>query len=567
MRILLITSAFNSLSQRIHAELRARGHHLGVELALDDDQLRAGVTRFAPDLIIAPMLTTAIPSDIWTTHPVLIVHPGPKGDRGPSSLDWAISTGAREWGVTVLQAEAEMDAGPIWASVPFPVTACGKSELYRNEVSDAAVEAVLLSVERFASGTYEPEPLDYTRADVRGCLRPYYSQDRRRIDWSADTTADILRTLRAADSQPGVIDELFGTQYFLHGGHNEDQLRGDPGEVIATREGAICRATVDGAVWLTHLRARRTAGGPRPFKQAAAEVLRENIIDVPDVPITPTEAAARDTWSQVRYRERDGVGYLEFSFAGGAMSTRQCEQLLAAYRDACARSVSVLVLGSPRDFFSNGIHLDVIESAPDPALESLRNISAMNNLVEAILTTTDTFVIAALAGNAAAGGVMLALAADEVWCREASVLNPHYKLMGLYGSEYWTYSLPRRVGAATATRLTSEPLPLGARSAAALGLIDRVIAGDPEGFRARVCRDAGLLARDPELTTRLVEKKRRLAADEAVKPLATYRAEEMAHMLENFFADNSEYHRLRTEFVHRERPTATPPHLLGAPPH
>jgi hypothetical protein len=42
------------------------------------------------------MLTTAIPADIWTEHTVLIVHPGPKGDRGPSSLDWAIATGARE---------------------------------------------------------------------------------------------------------------------------------------------------------------------------------------------------------------------------------------------------------------------------------------------------------------------------------------------------------------------------------------------------------------------------------------------------------------------------------------
>ncbi|MFD3703921.1 hydrogenase maturation protein [Nocardia sp. NPDC058658] len=566
MRILLIASAFNSLSQRVHAELRSRGHDLGVELALGDDTIRAGVARFEPDLIIAPMLTTAIPGDIWTAHTVLIVHPGPKGDRGPSSLDWAISTGARQWGVTVLQAVAEMDAGPIWASVPFPVTSCGKSELYRNEVSDAAVEAVLLAVERFAGGSYEPEPLDYRRAGVRGSLRPYHSQDRRRIDWSTDTTADILRTLRAADSQPGVLDELFDREYFLHGGHNEDRLRGEPGEVIATREGAICRATVDGAVWLTHLRARRTTGGPRGVKRAAAEVLRENLTDVPEQPTTPVEAATRDTWSQVRYRERDGVGYLEFSFAGGAMSTEQCEQLLAAYRDACARSVSVLVLGSPRDFFSNGIHLDVIEAAADPAQESLRNITAMNDLVEAILTTTDTFVIAALAGNAAAGGVMLALAADEVWCREAVVLNPHYTLMGLYGSEYWTYSLPRRVGAATAARLTSQPLPLGARSAAALGLVDRVIAGDPDGFRARVCRDAGLLAKDPELTTRLVEKKRRLATDETTKPLSRYRAEEMAHMRENFFAADSDYHPLRRKFVYHEKPSSTPPYLRGTPP-
>ena len=111
-----------------------------------------------------------------------------------------------------------------------------------------------------------------------------------------------------------------------------------------------------------------------------------------------------------------------------------------------ARPVRVIVLGGPRDVFSNGIHLNVIEAADDPAAESWRNINAIDDLVEAILTTTGQLTVAALAGNAAAGGLMLALAADEVWCRSGAVLNPHYRLMGLHGSEYWTYTLPRRVG-------------------------------------------------------------------------------------------------------------------------
>jgi len=97
--------------------------------------------------------------------------------------------------------------------------------------------------------------------------------------------------------------------------------------------------------------------------------------------------------------------------------------------------------------FSNGIHLNVIEAAADPAAEFWRNINAIDDLAEAILTTTGQITVAALQGNAAAGGLMLALAADEVWCRDGVVPNPHYRLMGLYGSEYWTYTLPRRVGA------------------------------------------------------------------------------------------------------------------------
>ncbi|WP_040842022.1 hydrogenase maturation protein [Nocardia brevicatena] len=564
MRILLVASAFNSLTQRVYTELCTRDHYVGVELALDDDLLRARVAAFHPKLILAPMLTTAIPKDIWSAHTVLIMHPGPKGDRGPSSLDWAIHEGEHEWGVTVLQAIEEMDAGPIWASVPFTVQPCGKSELYRNELADAAVRAVLLAVDRFADGRFEPEPLDYRRPDVRGQLRPYHDQRIRRIDWTADDTAVVLRKLRAADSQPGVLDELYGREYYLHGGHGEDRLRGVPGTVIATRDGAICRATVDGAVWLPQLRPRRVAGGPPTFKQPATDALGSELpASVPEVPVAPAAAAFRDTWSELRYREEGTVGYLEFSFPGGAMSTRQCRRLLAAFRQACARPIDVLVLGPGRDFFSNGIHLNVIEAADDPAEESWLNINAMNDLVEAILTTTDKFVISAVAGNAAAGGVMLALAADEVWCRESVVLNPHYRLMGLHGSEYWTYTLPRRVGAAEAERLMREALPVGTRDAATLGLADRVLPGSAEIFWISIRRAATELADSPELASLLVAKKQRRAADEAIKPLAAYRGEELSHMRRNFFAPGEPYHELRRHFVHAVRPTRTPPHLLG----
>ena len=100
------------------------------------------------------------------------------------------------------------------------------------------------------------------------------------------------------------------------------------------------------------------------------------------------------------------------------------------------------------DFFSNGIHLNVIEAADDPAAESWRNLVAIDDLVREIIDTDSHLVLSALAGDAAAGGVPLALAADYVVAREDVVLNPYYGHMGgLYGSEYWTYLLPRRVGA------------------------------------------------------------------------------------------------------------------------
>ncbi|UFR00424.1 hydrogenase maturation protein [Streptomyces sp. Go40/10] len=564
MNILLVASAFNSLSQRLYAELSDHGHQVDVVLAAHGpDPVRAAVHETRPDLVVAPMLRTALPEDVWREHTCLIVHPGPPGDRGPSSLDWAIADGAERWGVTVLQAEAGMDAGPVWAAEPFPVPPVGKSDLYRNEASDAAVTAVLTAVRRYAEGAHKPLP--QTDPSVTVVWRDFYRQERRRIDWEHDDTETVLRSLRGADSQPGVLDELLGHEVFLHGGHPEDRLRGRPGALLARRAGAVCRATRDGAVWIPELRPRRNSGDPAPFRRPAASVLAayEPGLRLPEDHVPLELPPGRRTWTDIRYRQRGDVGFLAFSFPGGAMSTDQCRRLLAAYEHALTRPTRVLVLGGTRDFFSNGIHLNVVEAAPDPAQESWTNLNAMDDLVEAVLRTTDRMVVAALGGNAAAGGAMLALAADEVWCRSGVVLNPHYRRMGLYGSEFWTYTLPRRVGPEQAGRLTTEALPVSAASAERLGLVDRLVPASPAEFPAEVERLAAGLAAAPDLDRRLAAKAAALAADERARPLSCYREEELARMHAIFFDPDAPYHALRSAFV-RKTPGGSPRPLAPA---
>ena len=180
MRILFITTAHNSLSQRLAIELTRRGHSLALSVGTTPAGMLQDAERSQPDLILAPMLKTAIPEELYRRHLCLIVHPGIMGDRGASSLDWAISLGEQRWGVTVLQAEAEMDAGPIWAAETFdmPPQLATKSSLYRAEVTDVAVKAVVLAVARVACRGFVPESLDYGRPDmhvvscVRPCVRP-----------------------------------------------------------------------------------------------------------------------------------------------------------------------------------------------------------------------------------------------------------------------------------------------------------------------------------------------------------------------------------------------------------
>lgn len=565
MKILLLSSSYNSLTQKAHVELQSLGHKVSVELAINEDVMFDAVHLFQPELILCPMLTQIIPKSLWQKTPCIIIHPGIKGDRGAASLDWAIMGDVCEWGVTAVQAADEVDSGPIWASGHFTMRQGSKSSLYRDELSDAALQVIRTAVSRFENGHYIPEPLDYSKDDVRGRYRAYIQQSERRINWQEDSVEIILKKIRSADSHPGLLDSVNGDDCYLYGAHREGSLIGPPGAIIAQRHGAICRAATDGAVWITHMK----RAGPKNaghFKLPATQVLGMCASDLPVASIDNLHTGNADTFKEIWYREENQVAYVYFEFYNGAMSTDQCQRLTAAFKEAAARpTINVVVLMGGRDFWSNGIHLNIIEAATNPADESWANINAMNDLVHAIITTTDKLVISAMHGNAGAGGVMMALAADKVLARQNVVLNPHYKSMGgLYGSEYWTYLLPKRIGPELAELLTDSCLPISADHAKNLQLIDDVIYQDPgfaSTFHEQIARIAEQLARHPEYEIMLAKKAARLAKDQKEKPLSAYRKEELAKMRENFYGADDRYHVARRQFVLNHKPLKTPAYL------
>jgi putative two-component system protein, hydrogenase maturation factor HypX/HoxX len=556
MQILLLVSAHNSLSQRVWIALTDLGHDVRVAVVDSAAAMETAVRVHAPDLIVCPFLKTLIPESIWRRHCCLIVHPGPRGDRGPSSLDWAIELEKSDWGATVLQATGDFDAGEVWATSRFRMRSAAKSSLYRHEVRRAAIEAVLDAIDRVVLVGAAPSALTGVGSVAPGPCLPLMAQEVRAIDWQSDRSERVLRKVRAGDGHPGVLDVIEGKHFHLFGAHPERTLRGRPGELIGQRNGAICRATVDGAVWITHLK-QRDRPAQSYFKLPATRALALAGIDVgvPEVGIALDAHVPEDyTYREVAYHEHAGVGYLSFAFYNGAMSTEQCGRLREAFAYARAqRHTKVIVLLGGDDYFSNGIHLNEIEAAEDPAQESWRNLNAIDDLVKDILETDSHLVVSALAGDAAAGGVPLALAGDYVLAREDTVLNPYYQHMGgLYGSEYWTYLLPRRVGAATTARLASAPFrPVGSHEAVRIGLLDAALGADLEEFRAATARFAERAAHDGLYQARLKDKRRRRVIDERVKPLEAYRREEMARCHECFFGPDSAYHHARRSFVYK----------------
>ncbi len=567
MNVLLLSSAFNGLTQRAWLELRRTGHTVSVELATSTDDMVEGVGLARPDLIVCPFLKDRVPAQIWERHRTVIIHPGPVGDRGPSSLDWAIMEGETEWGVTALQAVDEMDAGPIWATrtITVPGGPLRKSGLYNGAVADAAIELIHEVVAKAADPEFVPRPLDYSSPDVGGRLRPLMRQADRAFAWSG-STADIVRTIRAADGSPGVRTTLGDQVVHAYDAHPGPDLAGRPGEIVAVAGTSVLVRTGDGTVRIGRLKSAATRNLKLPAVLALELTARAN--GEPTVLAGVTTAARldpslADLGKDVVHTREGDVGIISFDFYNGAMSTAQCREFADVLGHAAAQDTRVLLLRGGESW-SNGIHLNVIEAAEHPPAEAWANIQAINEVCRRIVACDSHLVVAAMAGNAGAGGVMMALGADALYVRSDVVLNPHYQTMGLYGSEYWTYTLARRSGPQTAAELTEGCLPISAVEAVELGVADHLLPGGREMFEATVLDECHRLAKDADRYERLLRAKRtRLVRDARVKPLDAHQIEELARMSEDIFDDRRGFDAARRDFVFKTRPRETPPRLAA----
>ena len=560
LNILFFSNKHNSLSQRMELELKKRQYSITVHEINDPRQMTNLALDAQPDLILCPFLTKRIPQEVFSNPniPCWIVHPGIEGDRGMSSIDWALYDKEDEWGVSVLQAHLEMDAGDIWSTKNFAVkrrdiNTLTKSSLYVNEVTQTAVKAVLEAIDNLLKGI-APRPLDYNNLQVRGTCRPNMIKADRTINWEMPAD-EVACQIRMCDSAPGALgyfqikdgggDWGWSKAFRVFGAHLEKGrpkfLPGRPGEILGQRHGSLLVKCGRGAVWVSHLKTDKLKLPATMWMQTNAPVLPDPILSIPYGSHPNT---SQDIWTSMT---PDGVCFVHFNFYNGAMSTSQCQRLMSVLRkvegdDLC----KVIVLTGGNDVFSNGIHLNVIEAAEDPAVESWKNINAINDVVRCIFTSKKV-TFSALRGNAGAGGAMMALASDFAFAREGVVLNPHYKLMKLYGSEYHTYFLPKRVGQEKASELLSNAEPILASEAAEIGFLDGCVGDSPDEFEGWIKEQASYLAR-PSFQKHFVREKNRKASKEILEKIEESRSNELAVMARNF--QDPEYHQARKNFVY-----------------
>ena len=546
MKILLIISSFNSLSQSVYCKLQELEHKVFIKFAISKELMIEAVEEINPDIVFCPFLKQFIPNEIFENYPTFVLHPGIIGDRGHNSLDNAINDEVKQWGVVILKANEVLDGGDIYAQSNFIMREeSSKASIYRNEVTQSTLKALEQFLQNYQNKDFIP---------TKQILNPIHknlSQENRKINWQKDNTKQILKKINMSDSTPGVKDEILGVECYLFSAFIEDTLRGETKEILAKRDGAICIGTIDGAIWISQIQELDS------FKLPATYVLKDKIKGIEEKRIPLVIEDERKSFYELRVQRKDEIAYLYFNFYNGAMTSTQCIKLKYAI-EYLKEECKVLVLMGADDFFSNGIHLNILEDSKKQGEDGWSNINAMNEAVKAVLLCDEIITVASFNKNSGAGGVFLGLACDYAISSENTIFNPHYKTLGLSGSEYHTFILPKRVGQTKSKELLENCLPINANYAKKINMIDEVYPFEDYQEKLEIfCEN---LLKNEDTFEEFIDRKKDFLEQE-LPLMEECKEKELQIMYDEFWEKSSSFHTLRYDFVHKIKPKNTPKRL------
>lgn len=230
----------------------ARDHDLRVEAPrrVRSDEGRAVLREFGPDGLLLAAYGQLVPADLLSAfaRPPLNVHPSllPR-HRGAAPVASTILAGDRTGGVSLMVMTTELDAGPVVAQWPVPLTGRETAPELEASLARLAAEAVPGELERWAAGELQAQPQDERLATL---IRPFRRSDGW-IDWRKPAAA-IDRQVRALQPWPGAWTTIDGRRLHVRAAHPTPGVDGVPiGAVlpgewpeVACGEGALALEVV-----------------------------------------------------------------------------------------------------------------------------------------------------------------------------------------------------------------------------------------------------------------------------------------------------------------------------------
>jgi methionyl-tRNA formyltransferase len=165
--------------------------------------------------------------------------------RGAAPIQRSILAGDSRTGVCLMQMEAGLDTGPVFACAATPIDADESAgELY-DRLAMMGGELLVDKIPDILAGTIEPSPQDDDAATYAGKL----NKQEARIDW-LDAAADIALQVRAYNPAPGAWFELGDERVKCWRAVALDHVEGPAGVVIQAGKDGIDVTCGSGALRL-----------------------------------------------------------------------------------------------------------------------------------------------------------------------------------------------------------------------------------------------------------------------------------------------------------------------------
>jgi methionyl-tRNA formyltransferase len=174
-------------------------------------------------------------------HGTIQYHPSllPKY-RGPSSINWPISRGDRETGLTIFRPTDGLDEGAVILQKRTPV---GENDtlgnVYFERLFPMGVQAMLEAADLVVAGKHREVVQDESQATYEGWFR----EAEARINWA--NHVDVIHNLiRGCDPAPGAWTTLNGVKLQLFDSRKEPvrtfgAVKGKIGEVLGVQDGRL----------------------------------------------------------------------------------------------------------------------------------------------------------------------------------------------------------------------------------------------------------------------------------------------------------------------------------------
>lgn len=179
-----------------------------------DGRLAAALSALRPDVLVVTAYGRILGRDLLELAPLgaVNVHASilPRW-RGAAPIQWAVASGDRETGVTVMQMDAGLDTGDVLLVRTLAIGAEETAEQLSPRLAALGGEAIVAALPLLAAGGLVPVRQDA----ARHTLAPILEKEHGRLDFSRPA-AELLARLRGFTPWPGSFTTLDGKVLKIH---------------------------------------------------------------------------------------------------------------------------------------------------------------------------------------------------------------------------------------------------------------------------------------------------------------------------------------------------------------